>query len=93
MRLLLGFEKPSQGSIFYDSKIGTVTQNAQLFQGDIYSNIVLCAPHLSLQEAWEAAEKAGIADDIKAMPMGMQTYISEGGGGISGGQRQRLDEE
>lgn len=103
MRLLLGFEKPSQGSIFYDSKdmsnldlvslrrkIGTVTQNAQLFQGDIYSNIVLCAPHLSLQEAWEAAEKAGIADDIKAMPMGMQTYISEGGGGISGGQRQRL---
>ena len=91
------------GSVFYDSKdinnldlaslrrkIGTVTQNAQLFQGDIYSNIVLCAPHLSMDEAWEAAEKAGIADDIRLMPMGMHTYISEGGGGISGGQKQRL---
>ncbi len=103
MRLLLGFEKPDMGSVFYDSKdinnldlaslrrkIGTVTQNAQLFQGDIYSNIVLCAPHLSMDEAWEAAEKAGIADDIRLMPMGMHTYISEGGGGISGGQKQRL---
>ena len=103
MRLLLGFEKPDKGSIFYDHKdinsldlgslrrkIGTVTQNAQLFQGDIYSNIVLSAPQLGMKAAWAAAEKAGIADDIHAMPMGMHTYISEGEGGISGGQKQRL---
>ncbi len=51
---------------------------------------MISAPHLSLDEAWEAAELAGIADDIKAMPMGMQTIISEGQGGISGGQKQRL---
>ena len=40
--------------------------------------------------AWEAAEKAGMAEDIRHMPMGMHTFISEGGGGISGGQKQRL---
>ena len=103
MRLLLGFEKPEKGAIYYDGKdiesldlgslrrkIGTVMQQSGLFQGDIYSNIVLTAPSLSVDEAWDAAEKAGIADDIRAMPMGMYTMVSEGGGGISGGQKQRL---
>ena len=103
MRLLLGFEKPEKGAIYYDGKdiesldlgslrrkIGTVMQQSGLFQGDIYSNIVLTAPGLSIDEAWDAAEKAGIADDIRAMPMGMYTLVSEGGGGISGGQKQRL---
>ncbi len=71
-------------------RIGTVLQNGSLFQGDIYSNIVITAPELTLDDAWEAAEKAGIADDIRAMPMGMQTLISEGQGGISGGQKQRI---
>ena len=103
MRLLLGFEKPEKGAIYYDGKdlnsldlgslrrkIGTVMQGGGLFQGDIYSNIVISAPHLTLDDAWEAAEKADIADDIRAMPMRMQTMISEGQGGISGGQKQRL---
>ena len=103
MRLLLGFEKPEKGSVRFDGKdintldlpslrkkIGTVMQDAGLFQGDIYSNIVITAPELTLDAAWEAAEKAGIADDIRAMPMGMNTIIAEGQGGISGGQRQRL---
>ena len=103
LRLLLGFEKPEKGTVSYDGrdinnldvaslrrKIGTVLQDAGLFQGDIYSNIVISAPELTLQDAWDAAEKAGIADDIKAMPMGMNTVIAEGQGGISGGQRQRI---
>ena len=103
MRLLLGFENPERGAIYYDNKdlknldlgslrrkIGTVAQNGGLFQGDIFSNIVISAPELTLDEAWAAAELAGIADDIRAMPMGMQTVISEGQGGISGGQKQRL---
>ena len=71
-------------------KIGVVMQDGSLFQGDIYSNIVISAPQLTLDDAWAAAEMAGIADDIRAMPMGMQTIISEGAGGISGGQKQRL---
>ena len=103
VRLLLGFEKPEKGAIYYDGKdlesldmqslrrkIGTVTQDAGLFQGDIYSNIVITAPELTLDDAWEAAEKAGIANDIQRMPMGMRTFISEGQGGVSGGQRQRI---
>ena len=103
VRLLLGFEEPEKGAIYYDGKdmnsldlpslrrkIGTVMQDAGLFQGDIYSNIVITAPQLTLDEAWEAAETAGIAEDIRAMPMGMNTLISEGQGGISGGQKQRI---
>ncbi len=103
MRLLLGFEKPQKGAIYYDGKdleqidlksirrrIGVVMQNGKLFQGDIYSNIVISAPHLTQTDAWRAAELAGIADDIRKMPMGMNTLISEGSGGISGGQKQRL---
>ena len=103
IRLLLGFEKPQRGAVYYDGKdisnldlqslrkkLGVVTQDGKLFQGDIYSNIVISAPHLTLDEAWEAAEVAGIADDIRAMPMGMHTMISEGTGGISGGQKQRV---
>ena len=58
--------------------------------GDIYSNITITAPWLGMDDAWEAAEKAGMADDIRKMPMGMHTFLSEGSGGISGGQKQRL---
>ena len=103
MRLLLGFEKPHKGAIYYDGRdmstlnlqslrqhIGSIMQNGKLFHGDIFSNIVICAPWLTLDDAWEAARIAGLDEDIRAMPMGMHTIISEGGGGLSGGQKQRL---
>ncbi len=103
MRILLGFETPQKGAVYYDGRdlkkidlkslrrrIGTVMQNGKLFMGDIYSNITISAPWLTLDDAWEAAELAGMAEDIRHMPMGMHTLISEGQGSISGGQRQRL---
>ena len=103
MRLMLGFETPQKGAVYYDGKdlskvdqrslrkkIGVVLQNGRLFADDIFANIAISAPGLTLKEAWEAAEIAGIADDIRDMPMGMNTILSEGGGGISGGQRQRI---
>ena len=103
VRLLMGFESPQKGAIYYDGrnintldlkslrkKLGVVMQNGKLFQGDIFSNITISAPWLTLDQAWEAAELADIADDIREMPMGMHTIISEGSGGISGGQKQRL---
>ena len=57
---------------------------------DIYRNIVGGDTSLTLDDAWQAARLAGLAADIAELPMGMQTYISEGGGGLSGGQKQRL---
>jgi ABC-type bacteriocin/lantibiotic exporter with double-glycine peptidase domain len=103
LRLMMGFETTSMGAIYYDGRdistldlrslrknIGVVMQNGKLFQGDIFSNITISAPWLTMEAAWEAAEIADIADDIRAMPMGMHTVIAEGGGGISGGQKQRL---
>ena len=102
-RLLLGFENAQKGAISFDKNnidtldlkslrqnIGVVMQNGKLFHGDIYSNITISAPWLSIEDAWKAAEIADIANDIKEMPMGMSTMISEGSGGISGGQKQRL---
>lgn len=103
MRLMLGFETPQKGAVYFDGKdisavdlkslrrnIGVVMQNGKLFSGDIFSNITISAPWLTMDAAWEAAELSGIAEDIRRMPMGMHTIISEGSGGVSGGQRQRL---
>lgn len=103
LRLLLGFETPERGTIFYGphdvaktnlqslrSHIGTVMQDGKLFMGDLSSNITISTPSATIDDAWEAAEIAGIADDIRKMPMGMQTLVTEGGGGVSGGQRQRI---
>ncbi len=101
-RLLLGFEQPESGSIYYDQQdmsgldigavrrqLGVVLQNGKLMPGDIFTNIVGSSP-LTLEDAWEAARMAGFDEDIKSMPMGMHTVISEGAGAISGGQKQRL---
>ena len=103
VRLLLGFEKPVDGHIYYDENniddvdlallrknIGTVLQNGTLFHADILSNIIISAPELKEEDAWEAAKIASIDKDISEMPMGMKTIISEGQGGISGGQKQRI---
>jgi NHLM bacteriocin system ABC transporter ATP-binding protein len=102
LRLLLGFEKPEAGNVYYDGQdlatldlrevrqqMGVVLQTSRLVPTDIYRNIVGASP-LTLDDAWEAARMAGLEDDIKGMPMGMHTVVSEGGGTFSGGQRQRL---
>ncbi len=102
MRLLLGFESPEAGSIYYDNdaydsmnkelvrrQIGVVLQSGALMSGSIYKNIVGNS-ELTLEDAWEAARMAGMEEDIKQMPMEMNTVISEGAGTFSGGQRQRL---
>ena len=101
MRLMLGFEKPESGSIYYDGQdvsrldvqelrrqFGVVLQNGKVYPGTIFDNIVANGPY-GHDEAWEAAELAGIAADIRAMPMGMFTFLTDGST-ISGGQRQRL---
>jgi NHLM bacteriocin system ABC transporter ATP-binding protein len=102
LRLLLGFETVEAGAIYYDGQelagldvqavrrqIGVVLQSGRLMSGDIFTNIVGSAA-LSLDEAWEAARMAGLAEDLEAMPMGMHTVVSDGATTLSGGQRQRL---
>jgi NHLM bacteriocin system ABC transporter ATP-binding protein len=102
LRLLIGFARPASGSVLYDAQdlssldvtavrrqCGVVLQNGQLFAGSILSNI--CgAGSFTLDEAWEAAEMAGLDQDIARMPMGMHTVLSEGALTLSAGQRQRL---
>lgn len=102
LRMLLGFETPDSGGVFYDGQdltgldirsvrrqIGVVLQNGNVMSGDIFTNII-GASSLTLDDAWLAARRAGLDADIRQMPMGMQTVISEGGSTLSGGQRQRL---
>jgi NHLM bacteriocin system ABC transporter ATP-binding protein len=103
MRLMLGFERPTSGTIYYDGQdlnsldlrlvrqqMGVVLQQSRVLPTEIYRNILGASSSRTIDDAWEAAEMAGLADDIRNMPMGMHTYVSEGGGTLSGGQRQRL---
>lgn len=102
LRLLLGFERPTTGSVLYDGQdlaelelaavrrqCGVVLQHGALLAGDIKTNIVGSTSH-TVDDAWEAARMAGIDGEIAAMPMGMHTILSEGTNTLSGGQRQRI---
>jgi NHLM bacteriocin system ABC transporter ATP-binding protein len=102
MRLLLGFDTPQAGIVYYDGQAlagldvvavrrqcGVVLQTSRLSAGSIFENLAGGAL-ITLDDAWDAAEKAGLAADLRAMPMQMHTVVSEGGSNLSGGQRQRL---
>jgi ATP-binding cassette subfamily C protein len=102
MRLLLGLETPSAGSITYDSRdlatldlravrqqIGAMLQSARLRPGTVLENII-GSSNRTLGEAWEAARLSGLAEDLERLPLGMETVIGRDGSGLSGGQRQRL---
>ena len=102
LRVLLGFEQPDSGSVYFDgqdfsrldvravrSQIGVVLQSGRIMAGDFFTNIVGSTAH-TLDDAWDAARMAGLAEDIEALPMGMHTVVSEGANTLSGGQRQRL---
>ena len=102
LRVLLGLETPACGSVLYDGQdiseldissvrrqIGVVMQHGQLMEGSIFSNIVGSLP-LTQDDAWEVARLVGLEDDIKELPMGLNTIVNEGGTTFSGGQRQRL---
>ncbi|MEU0200046.1 MULTISPECIES: NHLP bacteriocin export ABC transporter permease/ATPase subunit [unclassified Streptomyces] len=101
LRLLIGFDRPVSGSVLYDGQdlaaldqsavrrqCGVVLQHAQPFTGSILDVICGTEPYTP-EEAMAAAEMAGLAEDIKRMPMGLHTIVS-GSGAVSGGQRQRL---
>ncbi|MEU6366889.1 NHLP bacteriocin export ABC transporter permease/ATPase subunit [Streptomyces sp. NPDC046931] len=101
LRLLIGFDRPVSGGVLYDGQdlaaldqsavrrqCGVVLQHAQPFTGSILDVICGTEPYTP-EEAMAAAEMAGLAEDIKRMPMGLHTIV-QGSGAVSGGQRQRL---
>lgn len=103
LKLLLGFETPDFGKIFYDAKdvdgmdkrelrkkLGVVLQDGKLIAGSIFENITISAPGATLWDAEQTAERVGLSEDIAKMPMGMHTVLSGTGGTISGGQMQRI---
>jgi ABC-type bacteriocin/lantibiotic exporter with double-glycine peptidase domain len=73
----------------YRRQFGVVLQNTPLPSGSIYE-IVRAGRAYSREEVWDVLAQAGIADDVRAMGMQLETVISEGAGAISGGQRQRF---
>jgi ABC-type bacteriocin/lantibiotic exporter with double-glycine peptidase domain len=102
LRLLLGFERPLAGAIYYDGQdlwgvdvervrrqVGVVLQHDQLIAGNILSNIIGSLP-LKIDDAWEAARLVGLDTEISEMPMGMHTLVGEGRSTLSGGQWQRV---
>ncbi len=103
MRLALGLETPSSGTVYYDGhdlarinadflrrQIGVVMQENSLLAGTVMDNINGVDESLTLDDAWRAARQAAIADDIAAMPMGMHTPMGGSGSTFSGGQVQRV---
>lgn len=102
LKILLGTVMPDAGSVTFSGKdrqslytedlqsqIAAVMQAGQVMPGSLLDNI-RGGKNCSLEDAWVAAEMAGLAEDIKAMPMGMQTQITQGDAAFSGGQLQRL---
>ena len=103
LKLLLGFEKPQTGRIYYDGRdidgidkrelrkrFGVVLQNGGLITGSIHDNITITTPSATLEQVQQAVRDAGLEKDIADMPMGLHTILSEGDGSISGGQKQRI---
>ncbi|MDL2216448.1 ATP-binding cassette domain-containing protein [Desulfovibrio sp. OttesenSCG-928-M14] len=100
VRLLLGFENPESGGVYYSGKdlatldlravrrqMGVILQNSKILPGSILENITTGTGH-TLEDAWEALRLAAFDKDVEAMPMGIHTLVSPET--ISGGQQQRI---
>ncbi|HLL20686.1 MAG TPA: peptidase domain-containing ABC transporter [Kofleriaceae bacterium] len=101
--LLLGLHQPAEGRIMYDAydvteldcralrrQFGVVPQAPFIFSGSIRSNIALADPTAPFERVVAAARRADIDDEIRALGMGYETIVADGGASLSGGQRQRL---
>jgi len=102
VRMLLGFITPIGGEVLVDGiplsqlairsyrrQLGVVMQTARLNAGSIY-DVICGGVQRSEQEVWEALERAAVADEVRAMPMQLETLLSDSGGNVSGGQVQRI---
>ncbi len=103
IRLLLGFERPESGAVRYDGRdlaaldarlvrrqLGSVLQHGRMLRGSLLENLAGADPDIDPDRIWRAAELAGIAEELRALPMGLGTRVGEDAQGFSGGQVQRL---
>ena len=103
LNLLLGFEHPDKGKIFYSNhdldeldmlelrqQFGVVLQDGDLIAGSIFDNITITNPNANFNDVNNVLEQVGLLDEVNKMPMGVYTILSEGSGMISGGQKQRI---
>jgi len=103
LKLLLGFETPVSGTVTYDGRdlknldksafrkqLGVVLQEGKLISGSIYENITITCPGAPPQAVEAVIDAVGLREDIRQMPMGLHTVLSETSGTISGGQQQRI---
>lgn len=103
LQILLGFEKPDKGCVFYDhknldhiskpdlrKKLGVVLQDESLFTGSIYENISASVAGMTQEQAWKLLDEVSLKEEVEQMPMGLHTLVTESGSTISGGQKQRI---
>lgn len=103
LRLMLGFEIPESGNVFYDQynvlgvnksslrqSLGTCLQGGKLFCGTILDNVRVSNPYATEEEVWEALRIAAVDEDVRNMTGGLYHELDVSGQGISGGQRQRI---
>ena len=102
-KLIVGLYSPTHGQILFNgmplryheeasfrAQVAYVEQDSQLLNATIWDNIALGRSNVSFNDVRDAAMKASINDDIEGMPMGYDTFLTNGGDNISGGQRQRI---
>ncbi|WP_441246163.1 ABC transporter ATP-binding protein [Kitasatospora sp. McL0602] len=70
--------------------VGLVPQKPYLFSGTVASNLRYGRPDASDEELWHALEVAQAKDFVEQLDLGLEAPIAQGGGNVSGGQRQRL---
>lgn len=103
LKLLMRFYDPKSGSIKINGEtlpnintrslrdnMAYITQQTYIFNETIEENIRLARRDATLEEIMEAAKKASIHDFILSLPQGYQTKMTELGGNLSDGEKQRI---
>lgn len=102
-RLIMGLYKPTEGHVRIDDtdmeqlhhvdvrrNIGCVPQDSNLFYGSVRDNITLGRPLVDDRDVMDAANRAGVTNFTQQDPAGLERQVGEGGGLLSGGQRQAV---
>lgn len=104
LHLIAGLLKPDSGAVLVNGselshddeaawfeRVSYITQHPYIFAGTFAENIAIGAGrNVSRAEIEQAAEEAGLAGVVAQLEQGLDTFVGEGGRGLSGGEKQRL---